>query len=394
MRTRRIAVFICFIMPVLFVFFQGCSHIPKPKNPFGGKEKKKEKENVVVIGGIKYIKVPVRDKSGKITGYRYIRKGGGTFTPTTYRPPRKSYVPPQTAARPAVPYYKRYGMTEEVTRKTATRPTMPQKKKTTYKMVFKKGIRKKVVVLSFIDKTDYKEEGWGKVVPQKIEELLEGSGKIRIVDEEEVESVVGTKNKKILLTPQNLIKIGQLFSVQAVIDGEVTGIYISKRRERSFDVLPVSIALARIEIRIYDTLSGNLLRSFTETNSFFLTEESGKFSDEKARLKAINLVVKKAAKDILSEIALIPWWSRVSGVSGNKVYINSGKLSGVEIGQILTVREKGKEVIDQATKKIMGVSFGKERAKIRVVDYLGVDGAVCEEISGDGIRTNDIVTLK
>ena len=51
-------------------------------------------------------------------------------------------------------------------------------------------------------------------------------------------------------------------------------------------------------------------------------------------------------------------------------------------------------MIDQATKKIMGVSFGKERAKIRVVDYLGVDGAVCEEISGNGIKTNDIVTLK
>ncbi len=382
------------LLILVLIIVTGCSHVPKPKNPFH--REKKKKSNEVVIGGVRYIKIPVRDKSGKITGYRYVRKEGGTFAPKT-APSQGRYVgaKPLQPSGPSVPYYKRYGLVGKTPptpassqayrkgtqAKTAPSPKPPGK------------IRKKVVILTFSDKTDYKQEGWGKIVPQKIGELLESSGKVRLVDEGEVKSVLGIKGP-IRLDRKTLVELGKLFSVQAVISGEVSGIYISKRRERSFEVLPISIALARIEVRIYDTLSGTLLKSLTETNSFFMTEESGKFSEEKARLKAIDLVSKKASKDILEEIAVIPWWSRVTNVEGDKVYINSGKLSGIPIGKILTVREKGKEVVDQATKKLMGVAFGKEKAKIKVVNYLGIDGSICNVISGNDVNVNDIVTLK
>jgi len=361
------------ILPFIAFIFVGCSHISKI-NPFGKKESKEEKkEETVVIGGIKYKKIPVRDKTGKITGYRYVREGQKTVT----QKPLKKFS--RREVKTTVPYYKRHSMVFE------------KKEKREVKRL-KIGIRKKVVFLSFTDKTGREKEGWGKIIPQKIEEILESTGKIRAVDEEEIASTLKVKSKKELIKPENLIKIGEFFSVQAVIDGEVTGIYISKHREGSFESPASSIALARIEVKIYDTLSGTLLKSFTVTNSFFMTEETGKFSDEKAKLKAVELVAKKASKEIIKEIDPLPWWSRVTGVNGKEIYINSGKLTGLTIGQVLSIRGKGSKIVDPLTNKILGTQFGSVKAKVRVVDYLGVDGCICKIISGDNISPNDIVT--
>ena len=370
---------------VLLVF--SCSHIPKPKNPFGGK--KEEREKTVVIGGIKYKKVPIRDEKGNIKGYRYIRVGERANTALAPKPKPKVITKIPQAPRKSVPYYKRHGTVFEGGQRISPPPT-PQERTLKFSTL-PQFVKKKVVFLNFEDYTGQKKESWGRIVPQTIEDLLERTGKIRGVDQEEVSSILKVRSKKELLRPENLLKIGEIFSVQAVIDGEVLGIYISKYRE-TFESPPTSIALAVIEIKIYDTLSGTLIKSFTIKNSFFMTEEKGKFSEEKSKLKAVELVANKAAKKIMEELNALPWWSRVIKVERNRVYINSGRLTGIKIGDIFSVKGLGKPVVDELTKRVVGRVIGKEKAKIKVIGYVGSDKAVCKIVEGDGISVNDIVT--
>ena len=373
------------LLVVLITF--SCSHIPKPKNPFGGK--KEEKEKTVVIGGIKYKKVPIRDEKGNIKGYRYIRVEGKTPSTITPKPQPKVITRVPQSPKGGVPYYKRHGTVfEQNQRKTSVKPLQERTIKFSSLPQF---VKKKVVFLDFEDYTGQKKESWGKIVPQTIEDLLERTGKIRGVDQEEIFSILGIKSKKELIKPENLMRVGEIFSVQSVIDGEVLGIYISKYRE-TFESPPTSIALAVVEIKIYDTLSGTLIKSFTVKNSFFMTEEKGKFSEEKSKLKAVELVANKAAKKIMDELNALPWWSRVIKVEKDRVYINSGRLTGIKIGDIFSVKGLGKPVVDELTKRVVGRVIGKEKAKIKVVGYVGSDKAVCKVVEGEGISVNDIVT--
>ncbi len=373
-----------FILLIVLIAFS-CSHIPKPRNPFRGK-KKEEREKTVVIGGIKYKKIPIRDEKGNVKGYRYIRVGGKTphLTP---RPQPKviTKIPAQTPKR-GIPYYKRHGTVFKGVRKVP-----PYQEKTFKFSALPQFVKKKIVFLEFEDYTGQKKESWGKIIPQTIEDLIEKTGKIRGVDQEEVFSVLGIRSKRELIKPENLMRIGEVFSVQAVVDGEVLGIYLSKYRE-TFESPPTSIALAVINIKIYDTLSGSLIKSFTIKNSFFMTEEKGKFSEEKSKLKAVELVANKAAKKIMEELDALPWWSRVIKVEGDKVYINSGRLTGVKIGDIFAVKGLGKYIVDELTKRAVGRVIGKEKAKIKVIGYVGSDKALCKVVEGDSVSVNDIVT--
>src|SRR3990172_1424932 len=136
----------------------------------------------------------------------------------------------------------------------------------------------------------------------------------------------------------------QAFALGTVTDVSLLG---SKGSETSDE--EVSFATAKIEIRLIDASTGNLLRTFIGRSPIFGTREAGEYSKSKAVLKAIDFGLEDIQEGFLRQLDFLDWTTTIARIEGENLYINAGKLSGLRIGDSLEVFEPGKEVIHPGT---------------------------------------------
>lgn len=97
--------------------------------------------------------------------------------------------------------------------------------------------------------------------------------------------------------------------------------------------------------------------------------------------------------NVIQAIDKLSWEGRVAMVSGEKIYINAGRLSGIQVGDILKVSEEGTEIFDPETGRFIGTAPGRMKGTLEVISYFGKDGAVSIIHSGNGFKENDLVQL-
>jgi hypothetical protein len=88
---------------------------------------------------------------------------------------------------------------------------------------------------------------------------------------------------------------------------------------------------------------------------------------------------------------MIDWSARVIKVEKNRVLINAGRLTGLQTGQNLRVYAKGTEIKDPTTKLSLGQAQGALKGTIKVVDFFGIDGAICEPVAAGRFKQGDMV---
>jgi hypothetical protein len=183
----------------------------------------------------------------------------------------------------------------------------------------------------------------------------------------------------------------QSLGIQAFALGTVTdvGILSSKASETSDE--EVAFATAKVEIRLIDASTGNLLRTFIGRSPIFGTKEMGEYSRGKAVLKAIDLSLDDILDGFLRQLDLLDWTTSIAKVEGENIYLNAGKLSGIRIGDTLEVFEPGKEIVHPTTNLSLGWTTGKIKGAVRVIDLFGVDAAIARVAQGAGFDTNDVV---
>ena len=107
----------------------------------------------------------------------------------------------------------------------------------------------------------------------------------------------------------------------------------------------------------------------------------------------VKIAVRKAIPRILAVSSKLDWVGRVAKIVGTKIYINAGRNSGLNIGDILKVMSEGEEIFDPETGALIGVSKGTVKGTIEVIDYFGADGAVAVLHSGGSVHENDFIQL-
>ena len=80
-------------------------------------------------------------------------------------------------------------------------------------------------------------------------------------------------------------------------------------------------------------------------------------------------------------------------VKGDRIYLNAGRISGIQIGDILKVTEDGEDVYDPESGSLIGRVPGRLKGTVEVVSYFGKDGAIGIVHSGSGFHENDRVEL-
>ena len=179
----------------------------------------------------------------------------------------------------------------------------------------------------------------------------------------------------------------------------------SKVREKVDEIGVVretkSYTESKVEIRIFD-VNGNkeiyseTLKGFADDSSFrfFQGDRETKLQYRRDLLRyVVKIAVRKAIPKILAVSSKLDWVGRVAKIVGTKIYINAGRNSGLNIGDILKVMSEGEEIFDPETGALIGVSKGTVKGAIEVIDYFGADGAVAVLHYGGSVHENDFIQL-
>jgi curli biogenesis system outer membrane secretion channel CsgG len=357
-RNRKNHLILFVFLTVLFFLLTSCANLPL----IG---KKKEKTDKLPEG-----------KTVTVEGMETIK---GTNPPKPETPPSKkpSAVPPvpkkepetKVASVPTRPFYS---------------PSLP---------FFQLGFKRKVAILDFENKTTYKDEKIGEAVAKRLSDKLEATQRLITLDRTGITEMFNREGFKFesLTDPSVMKRAYQSLGIQAFASGTVTDVSILSSKASETSEEEVAFATAKVEIRLIDASTGNLLKSFIGRSPIFGTKEAGEYSRSKAVLKAIDFSLDEILEGFLRQVDLLDWTTTIAKIEGDHLYINAGKLSGLRIGDTLEISEHGKEIIHPTTNFSLGWTTGQLKGLIKVTELFGVDAAIGKVVQGQGFSLNDVV---
>jgi hypothetical protein len=249
-------------------------------------------------------------------------------------------------------------------------------------------MKRRIVVLPVTDNTNYKSEGLGELATKRLISRLESTGTVICVDP----NTLGVRGS--YFDAANAKKMNDDFGVQAILKTTLSDVYTSSSRIEGKDEKETSFAMSKLAIDVFNTETGKTMKQLSGRNPISLSREKGDLSTEKAKIKAIDLAIEMIAEDVLKTVLSIDWHSRVASVDGTKVYINAGRLSGLEKGKVLEVYAPGEEVIDPRTKQPLGRKKGAYKGELEVVELFGVDASWAKTNKGGSFSSTDLVYVK
>ncbi len=101
-------------------------------------------------------------------------------------------------------------------------------------------------------------------------------------------------------------------------------------------------------------------------------------------------VARKISKDVVRGTE---WSCRIVKVEGDHVYLNAGRLTGLQPGDKLNVYARGKEIIDPITKRSLGFGLGRLKGTIEIDQLFGTDASRAKVLSGSGFKDTDVVKM-
>ena len=203
-----------------------------------------------------------------------------------------------------------------------------------------------------------------------------GNPRFVLVDPEEVEDILLKQGLAVI--PENKAE-----------NGLALGIYPAARLIIFVDNLVLSSKGSEISGRLsYTLVDGFSGRNIEQAEEIASLARSG--STEELLAKLIEGMI----SDLDKLAARYVWSSRVAMVEGKKIYLSSGKASGLKEGDIFMVHGPGREIIHPTAKVSMGFQQGPYKGKVKVVSLFGQDAAEATVVEASGkIEANDLVTL-
>jgi hypothetical protein len=373
-QTIRRLFILVFLFIVVFVF--ACSTpswFPIKKGPpYKAKMKELLDKEVVIIDKEEYVKVlnPKASEGRDQPKYLYI--------------PVDEYLSKKDAF--VTPAFRK----EEVKTEASVAPTKalsPAEEEALPLSPSKSGfidLKKKVVIAHFDDRTTQGEEVLGDWVAEKlIKEVNRRSHRILLIDYQMVKEFLERKGTdlKDLETPKVLYLLNEVFGIQALVVGQLSGPYVFATKTTK-DEEGTASAIIKIEMRLVDAFSGKTLKNLSANNPIFSSKQRGAFSEEKAKVKAIDMTIADLGRALVRELDGMDWFCRVVKVEGEEVYLNAGKLTGLKVGDVMEVFRPGGPG-----------EKGEIRGKVKISAFFGIDASTGSLIQGKNLDVNDILKL-
>jgi len=330
-------------------------------------------KEVVIIDGEEYVKVPNprRAEGGGQSPYLYI--------------PVDEYLSQKESFAASVPPS---GETEKRDSTFTPQPLPDSAEKVVFvassaSSTSPQELKRKVVLAYIDDRTTQADETYGDWMAEKLaREIGQRSPQILFIDYQLIREFLAREGyvSSDLENPKALHFINQAFGIHALVVGHLSGPYVFTTRTEGQGEM--AKAILKIEMSIVDTLSGKTIKTLSAMNPVIASRERGNFSEDKAKVKAIDLAISDLSMSLSRELDNLDWFCRVAKVEGEEIYINAGKLTGLKIGDVMEVfRPNGFE------------EKGDLKGKIQISTFFGIDASMGRLIDGKKPDVNDILKL-
>ncbi|MEC7275145.1 MAG: hypothetical protein VXV96_02405 [Bdellovibrionota bacterium] len=265
------------------------------------------------------------------------------------------------------------------------------------------GVKKKVALLTFFNESPYGGPDLGITATEELRRELARTG----------EFIIDPMAKKLFGSSKEIYAGGGVKLVQLARKAKVAGLNFvmfgrvkdARIREKTDEIGVVretkSYTESKVEVRIFDVNSNkeiytDEIRGYADDSTFrlFTGDRESKLTYRRELMRyAVKVAVRKTIPRILEISRKLDWVGRVARIIGSKIYINAGRSSGMQIGDILKVVTEGQEIFDPETGALIGVSKGEVKGTVEVIDYFGPDGAIAILHSGGSVVEGDFVQL-
>jgi hypothetical protein len=245
-------------------------------------------------------------------------------------------------------------------------------------------LKKKVLITHFDDRNTNVDEEFGDWVAEKlIKELNRRSTHLLFVDYQMIKEFLEKEGVALsdLETPKVLHLLNEVFGIHALVVGYLSGPYtFTTKASKGQD--ETASAIIKIEMRLVDNFTGKTIKTLSVVNPLFAVKEKGSFSEEKAKVKAIDLTIAELSRSLSRELDSLNWFCRIAKVDGEEVYINAGKLTGLKLGDVMEVFPSG------------GTGErGEVKGRIQISAFFGIDASLGRLVQGKKPDVNDILKL-
>jgi hypothetical protein len=261
-------------------------------------------------------------------------------------------------------------------------------------------LKKRVLVLPFLNRSNYQEESFVRVALFDIEQAVANAPDLILIKENQVEEPESLYSdggeyhfKKIFEQAKRAgasgVLLGKIEDVTLSEDTENTGVLGAKQRS----------AYARVRLQLFDV--ANEREVYTRTASAEVQQERVPWLDFKIQSSESEEgkeAVSRAVKKILGALPFISkklaWMGRIARIDLNRYYITGGEQTGLAAGQLLRVYEPPSSISDPLTGQSLGFAPGRFKGLLRVTQLFGPDASVAVLYTGAGFRADDRVEMQ
>ena len=268
-------------------------------------------------------------------------------------------------------------------------------------------LKKRVAVLPFLDKKGTLPAEVLKNSRDAFVDSLNKTGEMIAVDPSVLKLDLNKYIKNNTYDLKAIARDSQSAGVSSLLEGRVVDMRFQNEDKSKVDnssslkTRPVVFEVV-VQARVLNIRSEQEL--FNMVKTVVLDDESSRIPENVTSETFFNrnteltqLLIRDAFLDysakLIDSLKLITWEGRIAMLQGEKIYLNVGQISGVQVGDILKVVDDGNEIYDQELGYHLGKVPGKVKGTVEVVGFFGQDGAVGVIHSGAGFKENDRIEI-
>ncbi|MFN7454361.1 MAG: hypothetical protein ACK5RO_06835 [Pseudobdellovibrionaceae bacterium] len=263
--------------------------------------------------------------------------------------------------------------------------------------------RKRLMILPFLDANSERVANWREDARSEFISELNKSGSLIVIDSQDLKLDVSKYVVSNQYNFSDLSKVAQPLGVAALLEGQLLDLKVKRQADPVgvFRQLKTTFE-AKVRVRIASVRSGKEL--FNTVKTVTVEEANMRVAENvntdrffAANPDVMENLVKEAFLDFAPQISStmdkLSWEGRIAMIQGERIFLNVGKVSGLQVGDILKVSEDGEDVYDPQTGNYIGRVPGRLKGTLEVISYFGQDGSIAVIHSGSGFKENDKIEL-
>lgn len=267
-----------------------------------------------------------------------------------------------------------------------------------------KSMKKRLVVLPFLDKDILKRP-----------EIARKNAREAFINDLNIsEKFIVMDSEQLTVNPENYIKDDQYdlkriaqdsqkSGISSIIEGQIIDVRLKKRADqiglvRNLDAVYEVVVRLRIQsVRTGEEIYHTVKTVTLEEKNTRVAERAAEDQIFLKNPELVEILIKDAFLDFSQQIQEamdeVTWEGRIAAIRGDKIYLNVGRISGVQVGDLLKVVEDSSEIFDPEIGSNLGKVQGRAKGTLEIISYFGNDGAVGVIHSGAGFKESDRVEV-